>query len=139
MKHKHKTNLPVPEFPSFEEIKLPNTENILEEILALKKEAQTFVALHSSLESEKTLLIADFVGSLKEIAERLKNLDNKKILFTGSMADAGALKALCPTKTILFLEDNHLFHKEKGILEKIYLTLKYQLPYADLIDNSLFE
>lgn len=145
MKDTKKANLPVPDFLKFEEFALPNPEQLVDEILKLKADKGIYIALHTSQGSESRRAVADMVGSLKEVADHLKTVSCDTILFTGTMADAGVLKMLHPNKTILFPEENDFFGLEDlndeestadELLEEIYLALKYEFPYALLIDQS---
>ncbi|WKS94901.1 quinolinate synthase NadA [Riemerella columbina] len=138
-------NLPVPDLALFEDLKLPESEQLVDEISKLKTEKNIWVAVHTSQEVEASQAIADFVGTLKEVSEQLKTVAQETVLFTGTMADAGVLKMLHPEKTILFIEENTFFSEleetaeedsQYQLLEEIYLALKYEFPYALLIDDS---
>ncbi|USL96029.1 quinolinate synthase NadA [Riemerella anatipestifer] len=135
-----KTNLPVPDFLKYQEFQMPADDRLEEEILKLKQEKQIPILAHSLYGAVFLEKVSDASGNLLEIAKKIEERKWTKVLFSGTMFQAGVLKGLFPNTTFWIPKE-----VSKGTLEEdfydtlreVYLSLKYEYPIVELEDDSL--
>ncbi|AFR34947.1 quinolinate synthase NadA [Riemerella anatipestifer] len=135
-----KTNLPVPDFLKYQEFQMPADDRLEEEILKLKREKQIPILAHNLYGAVFLKKVSDASGNLLEIAKKIEDGKWTKVLFSGTMFQAGLLKGLFPNTTFWIPKEvskDTLEEDFYDILREVYLSLKYEYPIVELEDDSL--
>lgn len=133
-----KTNLPVPDFLKYQEFQMPADDRLEEEILKLKQEKQIPILAHSLYGAVFLEKVSDASGNLLEIAKKIEERKWTKVLFSGTMFQAGLLKGLFPNTTFWIPVSKDTLEEDfYDTLREVYLSLKYEYPIVELEDDSL--
>ena len=123
---KERENLPVFDFMRFGDLQIPSGEHLLQSIQKLKEEKGILVFAHQNMSTE-IKSVADVTGSSIRLLQKANENKLHTIAFCTSKTTAELSKALSPERKIIFFEPD---------LEKLYLSLKYELPEV-IADDAL--